>query len=287
MLCFTKTILFSFILLTTFASAYDFLYFAQEWSPAACVTENCRKPNSQVPNVLGLFPHFLDGSWPTYCNTSAKFEEAEIDDMKDMLHKRIVGQYRHNAVGDNDVFLWEDLWLMHGTCTRFTQTDYFFMTLQLALKYDFKDALEKHDILPSNDRLYKTKQIQSAIKKETGAAPQLECHGRDLTKVWICLNDSLQSIECPIVIPQSCDNLISFRASSRSQDATFTFQRALGLEHAPYWVSHWLIPSAFTLIVLTNVMLAYKISKEYFQRRKQATKSEQDLERVKILDMKV
>lgn len=133
------------------------------------------------------------------------------------------------------------------------------------------------------------------IQKETRAVPQLECkRGRDLTKVktsisplltllqqiWICLDSSLQSIDCPIAIPQSCDRLISFRLTSTTQHDAFTFKRALDLDHAPSWVSNWLIPMGLTLLVLSNVLIGYKLAAQYFQKRKQAPKSEMELEKV-------
>lgn len=88
--------------------------------------------------MMGLFPSYLNDTWPLYCNKAATFDVAKIEGLSEMLHERIVAQYRHNTVQDNDELYWKDLYLMHGTCTRFNQVDYFYMTLQLALKFDFK-----------------------------------------------------------------------------------------------------------------------------------------------------
>lgn len=84
-------------------------------------------------SVVGLFPYFLNDTWPIYCNPSERYQAERINDLRDLLHEKLIGQYRQN-----DEVLWEDLWNMHGTCTHLTQPDYFNIVLQLSLKYDLE-----------------------------------------------------------------------------------------------------------------------------------------------------
>eukprot|EP00210_Caulerpa_lentillifera_P004136 g3942.t1 len=269
----TKTLICLIISLAA-VNAYDFLYFAQEWSPGACAYEDCRAPDLQIPNVLGLFPHFLNNTWPLYCNKSLSFDIDKIKDLSEILHEKIVAQYRHNIYHDNDELYWEDLWLMHGTCMNFSQADYFFMTIQLAHRFNFKEALAEEGIIPSDGRLYKTERFQTVLSDAIGAPPQLECTGRDLTRVWICLDSNFDAIECPIKRPMSCDDLISFHASSKRQSGETHFNELLHIDSAPDWVSNWLIPIGLMLLLISNVILGYRLAQQYFQKKNKSIESE-------------
>jgi len=117
--------------------------------------------------------------------------------------------------GNNQGF-WAHEWEKHGTCSEFSQLEYFEQSINLQIKNNVKSALATSWITPSSSNTYFSSSIIQAVKTSNGATPVIHCSGNLLTEVGICLQkSSLNVMDCPDSINAnnnywSCPNSVSF-----------------------------------------------------------------------------
>lgn len=73
--------------------------------------------------IHGLWPQFLDGSWPATC-TEEKFYEKTVDDIGLDRLELYWPNVKVTPQNDGYMSLWEHEWVKHGTCTGLSQYDY-------------------------------------------------------------------------------------------------------------------------------------------------------------------
>lgn len=120
---------------------------------------------------------------------------------------------------------WEHEWSKHGTCSGFTQHQYFQSSIDLYNNYDITGALSDAGIVPDN-RFYSIAKITQAFTALLGFAPQIECNtdtegNKQLYQVYICVaKDGKTLIQCPTSIGKPCKGNAQFPAfnPSSSQD---------------------------------------------------------------------
>ena len=147
----------------------------------------------------GLWPNYPNRGYPAFCDKSAKFDPAKVDDLKDDLERNWMSYSSSNSK------FWKHEWEKHGTCASPVITDehqYFQEGLRLHKELDIMGALAKHGITPSNDPAgYKSADLVAALQQELGAAPVLKCTNGGLVEVWLCINRDLKVFECPTGYP--------------------------------------------------------------------------------------
>lgn len=175
---------------------FDFYVLALSWSPSYCEAEgtgaNPQQCNSGRPYafvVHGLWPQFERG-YPTDCKTNV---ERVPQDLASTLYDIMpsLGLIGHQ-------------WRRHGSCTGFSQQDYF-ATLR---------AARERIAIPDEFRRIETHKTVSASAVEQGFmavnqrlpddAISVSCDKRLLREVRICMTRDLRFRDCPELEKRSC-----------------------------------------------------------------------------------
>ncbi|MFS8028929.1 putative ribonuclease T(2) [Helianthus anomalus] len=220
------------VAILTFAKDFDFFYFVQQWPAAYCDSRRgCCYPKTGKPaedfSIHGLWPNNLDGSYPSNCDPSNRFDGSKVSDLKSVLQEH--WPTLTCPSGDSLKF-WRHEWKKHGTCAEsiFDERGYFEAALSLKKKANLLHALEVAGIRPADGIFYTLAQIKDAITKGVGYAPFIECNVdssgyHQLYQVYQCVDASASNfIECP-VFPHGrpCGDQVEFpslsSASSRDE----------------------------------------------------------------------
>lgn len=78
--------------------------------------------------IHGLWPDYKDGTYPQYCNNSSKLNFDNIKDLLPQIRKYWITCPQYN---NSEKWFLEHEWSKHGTCTPFTQSQYFSTALAL------------------------------------------------------------------------------------------------------------------------------------------------------------
>lgn len=87
-----------------------------------------RCKNSNIFTIHGLWPEYSDGSWPQFCNKTDKLNFNNIQHLIPQIKKYWITCPEYN---NNESWFLEHEWSKHGTCTPFTQEQYFGTALAL------------------------------------------------------------------------------------------------------------------------------------------------------------
>lgn len=173
-------------------------------------------PRSEDFTIHGLWPDRADGSWPQYCNDTARFTPASVDG----LRARLAAAWPAFG-GGGDAAFWRHEWLRHGTCAAnglaANETAYFARALALHESLPLLPALSAAGIAPSDTVARPHSVVVAALAKGLGAVPAVHCGGGrgadKVTEVWVCLaKDDLTPFDCPA-------NVRSRRGRSMARDA--------------------------------------------------------------------
>ena len=114
----------------------------------------------------GLWPEFLNGSWPQYCDPAAPFNMTSVQDLLPELHT-----YWPSLVAADQAAFWEHEWTRHGTCmepffgaSAAKEHDYFRLVLTLREHFDAWAMLQAQGIGPASTTTWL--QVKKAL--ETG-----------------------------------------------------------------------------------------------------------------------
>ncbi|XP_024363792.2 ribonuclease 1 [Physcomitrium patens] len=198
-------------------NSFDFLFFVQQWPGSYCDSrQGCCFPVTGEPGpyfgIHGLWPNRDDGTYPATCSNEA-FDPSLLADVIDNLNKNW-GTLACNSKRGNEDF-WEHEWSKHGTCSGFTQREYFQNSVDLYNDYDITGALRDAGIVP-DDRFYSIAEISKAFANLLGFAPEIECNtdpkgNRQLYQVYICVaKDGKTLVECPASIRKPCQGSVQF-----------------------------------------------------------------------------
>ncbi|KAG0614693.1 hypothetical protein M758_6G196200 [Ceratodon purpureus] len=201
-------------------NSFDYFFFVQQWPGSYCDAKGkkCCFPVTGDPGpyfgIHGLWPNRNDGSYPDTC-TNEQFDSSELHDVVDNLNKNWgTLACKRGMSGDNEDF-WDHEWAKHGTCSGFTQHQYFEASLNLYNDYDITAALAEAGIVP-DDSFYPISQISKAFTNLLGFAPQIECNidpegNKQLYQVYICVaKDGKTLIKCPTAIRNPCQGSVQF-----------------------------------------------------------------------------
>ncbi|GJV32270.1 intracellular ribonuclease LX-like protein [Tanacetum coccineum] len=214
------------------AKEFDFFYFVQQWPASYCDSRRgCCYPKTGKPaedfSIHGLWPNYVDGTYPSNCDSSNPFDVSKVSNLESVLQK----EWPTLACPSGDgLKFWRHEWEKHGTCAEsiFDESGYFEAALSLKKKANLLHALANAGIKPADGKFHTMGQIKDAITKAVGYAPFIECNvdskgNHQIYQVYQCVDESGSNfIECP-VMPHGrpCGNKIELpsfsSASSRDE----------------------------------------------------------------------
>ncbi|EIE22164.1 ribonuclease T2 [Coccomyxa subellipsoidea C-169] len=104
---------------------------------------------------------------------------------------------------------WEHEWDCHGSCSNFSQQNYFQKTLDLHKRYDIAAALAAKGIQPSETPVSRS-DFLDALEADFGVRPLLYCQGgggKDyINEIFMCFTQDLKAVNCEKVCrTQPCE----------------------------------------------------------------------------------
>ncbi|RZC80165.1 hypothetical protein C5167_042741 [Papaver somniferum] len=98
---------------------FDFFYFVQQWPGSHQDTvQGCSSKPGKIKSdfgIHGLWPNYVDGTYPTYCDSENPFNPTSISDIEKKLQKNCPVIDCPNNVG---LKFWGHEWDRHGTCSK-------------------------------------------------------------------------------------------------------------------------------------------------------------------------
>jgi len=182
------------------AGAYDYYLLSLSWAPSFCATPAGRNnPGQCGPQasygfvVHGLWPQYADGRWPQCCQAVPPVKPSPT-----------VDQVSRVMIGAR---LLQHEWDKHGSCVTDRQDEYFGRINRAV------SALGLAPDLPGGgaERIRITD-----LKRHWPVPPQsitVQCKGKTLTEVRICLDKALSPLPCPLaaVKDDNCPGTVSLR----------------------------------------------------------------------------
>ena len=179
--------------------SFDYYVLSLSWSPAFCARESRAADSDQCGAgkrfgwvVHGLWPQFADGGYPRACATGRTVPKAVVDET--------IG-----TMPDVGLILHE--WRTHGTCTGLSATDYFAKVRAAQAKVKIPPALAA----PKDGLSVPAPEVEAQFATANpGLTPDmiaLVCQRRQVSEVRVCLDKSLQPIECGRGVRNSCPYL--------------------------------------------------------------------------------
>nr|XP_043624585.1 intracellular ribonuclease LX-like [Erigeron canadensis] len=190
------------------AKEFDFFYFVQQWPASYCDSRRgCCYPKTGKPeedfSIHGLWPNYIDGTYPSNCDSSNPFDDSKVSNLESVLQKH----WPTLACPSGDgLKFWRHEWEKHGTCAEsvFDESGYFEAALSLQKKSNLLNSLKNAGIKPADGKFHTMEQIKDAITKGVGYAPFIECNvdssgNHQIYQVYQCVDASASKfIECPV-----------------------------------------------------------------------------------------
>ncbi|MEM6461923.1 MAG: ribonuclease [Pseudomonadota bacterium] len=175
---------------------FDFYVLSLSWSPSYCAAEGDEANRMQCEDerkygfiVHGLWPQFEEG-YPEFCNANPdRVDAGLVSDLLDIMPSR--GLIRHQ-------------WRKHGTCTGFSQTDYF-----RAVRAAHESiALPQISADDGSYRVVSPDQVGTAFQSSNPGLKDehfaVTCDNRRLREVRICMSMDFTFRSCPEVTRRAC-----------------------------------------------------------------------------------
>ncbi|KAJ4961113.1 hypothetical protein NE237_021023 [Protea cynaroides] len=207
---------------------FDFFYFVQQWPGSYCDTRrSCCYPTTGKPEadfgIHGLWPNYDDGTYPSSCDSSIRYDASKISDLKSSLERYWPTLNCPSSNGDK---FWAHEWMKHGSCAEsiFDEHGYFQAALNLRKQVNLLQALESAGIKPDG-RFYSVEKIKEAITEAIGFTPGIDCNvdtskNHQLYQVFLCVDTSgTKLIECPVAQSSRCGSKIEFPSFGSGRDS--------------------------------------------------------------------
>jgi len=189
---------------------FEYLLLAQFWPATSCYFYWGEKECSGIPKnvtgwtIHGLWPAIPGSMGPQFCNSSLKFDFAQIESLKPQLQE----YWPYLDTEGKFTELWNHEWTKHGTCAQTLPTlkgemGYFQSVMKLQRNLNVSGVLEKHQIKPSPTAMYKPQDIFNALQSTFGTKTVISCMYDKKTKthhleqVWICFTKTFEFRDCP------------------------------------------------------------------------------------------
>jgi len=173
----------------TESGPFDYYLLTLSWSPDFCFHEKANPECSDGKRhgfvVHGLWPEFRNGTHPSNCSSAPG-----LSDPAKML----------DIMPDPQLIAHE--WEVHGTCSGLTADAYFDLIRKayasIAIPDQFKAPQTQVTITPDSMK----QNFEAKNPNLTDADLVIECGGKYLTAVQVCMSKTLNAIPCPN--PQDC-----------------------------------------------------------------------------------
>lgn len=174
--------------------SFDYFLLVREWNPTLCGHSDCsRTVAASNFTIHGLWPQRRGGSWPSFCNPSATFDEQELTELLPELKVEWPALFNFSS----DIDFWTHEWLKHGTCSETSEKPYFEQALRLHRENNILDNLLSAGIQPSDTVYYSYRAVVAAITADLGVRTQVHVYEDRLSEVWMCISKDLQPFDCP------------------------------------------------------------------------------------------
>ncbi|MDD3762568.1 MAG: ribonuclease T2 [Nevskiales bacterium] len=186
--------------------AFDYWILALSWGPQYCKSNpadpQCQEPHGFV--VHGLWPQYETG-YPDYCGP-------RLEQLPEDLEQRMLPLMP-------SVKLIRHQWRKHGSCSGYAPKEYF-----LQLERVYRRLVLPPELASPAQRVQTspTALEQRFIELNPALRPSaiaLQCRGRDLKEVWICLDRAFEPRACGREVDDRCRSDISIRALRATQQA--------------------------------------------------------------------
>jgi len=165
---------------------FDFYIFVQQWNSSA---------DSSAFTIHGMWAERDDGSYPSFCPGPA-FNLSALEDLMDVLQQDWI-----SYDGPPSEF-WSHEWEKHGTCSPYSEHQFFSAVLQLYNAFPVLDAFNSSGITPNRSVSHTAAQLSGVLQKVLGGVPVMECYNNKLEQVGFCVDKSLSLMDCPSTIIQ-------------------------------------------------------------------------------------
>lgn len=204
---------------------FDYVQLTLMWAPGSCSTsaQECKRVERNHFTVHGMWPTIKGTQEPSDCCFDNTFDYKALEPLLPTLNEYWFSYY--DSHGGNRGF-WSHEWLKHGTCSRDIpylkgEAKYFGTTVQMAKQLPILDALQKANIVPDDQKVYKSSDIVSALSPIIqNKVFQIDCdyeHHQPtplLTGLNFCFDSNLKPADCP-EMKRKCQRQIIFPSSAR------------------------------------------------------------------------
>lgn len=183
------------VCLATQTTEWDYLLFVQVWPGSWIKNPTTSNFNNTYFTIHGLWPEYLNSTWPQFCNRD-KFNFTAIQNISQDLKV-----YWTNF--ENPKTLWIHEYQKHATCAESdplltTEYLYFSTGLNLRNKYDIFDSLKNNSITPSNSIKYPTLKLVKVLANLFNHPVVVICDKNNiLNEIRFCLDKNLEQFDCP------------------------------------------------------------------------------------------
>jgi len=178
------------------AGQFDFYVLSMSWSPQYCSSPAGERDRTQCGDqrryefvLHGLWPQY-ERSWPQFCETSQTLGNPLVERMMDIMPSRRL--IRHE-------------WEKHGVCSGLSAAEYFAKARTAFGAVRIPAALRG----PRDARTVAPAQIRDEVAAANSGLPKeavtVNCAGRFLSEVRVCLGKDLKPRACPADVQrQAC-----------------------------------------------------------------------------------
>ncbi|CAK8530183.1 unnamed protein product [Lathyrus sativus] len=189
------------------AHPLDYYAYAQQWPNGACMNP-AKKCNAQLPTTFtihGLWPSNIVKPHPDSCAKS--FNSSLINSLVPQLSN----VWPNIEKGNTNVRFWGYEWNKHGSCSPFSQYNYFNHAISLYNQNNLMSMLAAQNILP-NGTSHPPQDFINAIQLDVHVQPLLVCVNRNyLAEIHLCFDAAASiHINCPRPSSPTCSNSVIF-----------------------------------------------------------------------------
>lgn len=131
------------------------------------------------------------------------------------LENSLKSSWPNLVLGNTNRGFWSDQWNRHGSCTTFTQFNYFSHAMNLRSRYNIKTILASRGIHAMRIS-YRVSVIVDAIKRHTSVEPRVVCvfdrYHTYVSEIQLCFEAPTASIliDCPYPRNKNCGKFAIF-----------------------------------------------------------------------------
>lgn len=164
--------------------------------------------------IHGLWPEYSNGSWPSYCDPDAVFNQTQLAPILPQMLEYWPGLYPNPSL-QSSISFWKHEYMKHATCANIDDDYYYYRgedvigtgeffssVLNLRERYSAYDMLKGIGIVPDSSIIYNKTLVAEKFSNEyDGIIPILTC-GKSTTTLpqletlALCIGPDMVSVNC-------------------------------------------------------------------------------------------